>query len=325
MNITIQSTIISDEACVSWHGRFEHWWMTSCDDIGQNNGWAWLEENVRCPYLGTTWRRGGSDRVLSSKLVALTSFSISITEGMEDLNKAILQLAKAPVRHGIVQNMQGVQRYILSSTKNFKTGKNNLSVDVRAVSKQVTRYLARQSKHRRQADEEAAKLRTEKRNLASNEKLYQRYKREERSARNEYYSARRKYNDALENYRRQQKQADDWEIGCAATAIFTFGLTCIGYAVNKADVAPARSTMNSRSSRLDSAVSSLNYYDRRQRQYLAKVRELETSLAISNKNLEFYRGNIAALKKKEKSLVGLEYKLKRSAIRLEAIVVSVSR
>ena len=55
---------VKGDMCMSWHGRFRHWWIQQCGFIGSNGGVAWLEEDARCPYDGVTWRRGGNDELL---------------------------------------------------------------------------------------------------------------------------------------------------------------------------------------------------------------------------------------------------------------------
>ena len=56
---------ITGDICISWHGQYRHWWLQSCSFAGNNGGIAWLEEDARCPHLGATWRRGGSDAVMN--------------------------------------------------------------------------------------------------------------------------------------------------------------------------------------------------------------------------------------------------------------------
>ena len=60
---------ITGDVCISWHGQYRHWWLQSCSFAGNNGGIAWLEEDARCPDLGTTWRRGGSDAVMNHTFV----------------------------------------------------------------------------------------------------------------------------------------------------------------------------------------------------------------------------------------------------------------
>ena len=59
---------VKGDMCISWHGRYRHWWIQGCDFIGNNGGVAWLEEDARCPYDGLTWRRGGTNDLLEKTL-----------------------------------------------------------------------------------------------------------------------------------------------------------------------------------------------------------------------------------------------------------------
>jgi len=55
--------------CISWHGLYRHWWMGPCTHIGKNAGVGWLEEDAKCPYDGSVWRAGGTDKVMKGSLV----------------------------------------------------------------------------------------------------------------------------------------------------------------------------------------------------------------------------------------------------------------
>ena len=59
---------VKGDMCLSWHGRYRHWWIQGCDFIGNNGGVAWLEEDARCPYDGLTWRRGGTNDLMNKTL-----------------------------------------------------------------------------------------------------------------------------------------------------------------------------------------------------------------------------------------------------------------
>ena len=39
----------SDETCMWWHRPGRHWWIGSCDDIGTDAGYAYLEKDLDCP------------------------------------------------------------------------------------------------------------------------------------------------------------------------------------------------------------------------------------------------------------------------------------
>jgi len=55
--------------CISWHGLYRHWWMGPCTHMGKNAGVGWLEEDGMCPYDGSVWRAGGTDRLMKGALV----------------------------------------------------------------------------------------------------------------------------------------------------------------------------------------------------------------------------------------------------------------
>ena len=59
--------------CISWHGLYRHWWLGPCTHVGKNAGVGWLEEDGRCPYDGSNWRAGGTDRLMVGALVTTNS------------------------------------------------------------------------------------------------------------------------------------------------------------------------------------------------------------------------------------------------------------
>ena len=61
------------QLCLSWHGLYRHWWLGPCTHRGQNSGYAWLEEDARCPYQGRVWREAGTDALQAGMLVARQS------------------------------------------------------------------------------------------------------------------------------------------------------------------------------------------------------------------------------------------------------------
>jgi hypothetical protein len=69
--------------CTALQGLHRHWWLGPCSHQGQNAGYAWLEEDGRCPYDGKVggecrrgagglqvWREGGSDVMQEEMVVA---------------------------------------------------------------------------------------------------------------------------------------------------------------------------------------------------------------------------------------------------------------
>jgi len=59
--------------CISWHGLYRHWWLGPCTHVGKNAGVGWMEEDGRCPYDGSNWRAGGTDRLMVGALVTTNS------------------------------------------------------------------------------------------------------------------------------------------------------------------------------------------------------------------------------------------------------------
>ena len=70
--------------CMWWHRFYRHWWIGLCDDIGDNAGFAYIAEDLSCPSecirkveegvficprRSITWRRGGSNEVISGVIV----------------------------------------------------------------------------------------------------------------------------------------------------------------------------------------------------------------------------------------------------------------
>ena len=65
VRVDFKTNRVRGDMCLSWHGRYRHWWIQSCSFIGVNGGVAWLEEDGKCPYHGLTWRRGGTNQLLA--------------------------------------------------------------------------------------------------------------------------------------------------------------------------------------------------------------------------------------------------------------------
>ena len=60
-----------EKNCIWWHKPYRHWWIGPCTNLGENNGFAWLEPDSLCPIQDKTgdWRRGGSDETLEDGIV----------------------------------------------------------------------------------------------------------------------------------------------------------------------------------------------------------------------------------------------------------------
>jgi hypothetical protein len=61
----------ADGKCIWWHKEYRHWWVGPCENVGNNAGFAYINEDTSCPYpyfnndFKLTWRRGGSDEIVS--------------------------------------------------------------------------------------------------------------------------------------------------------------------------------------------------------------------------------------------------------------------
>ena len=79
--------------CMWWHHQYRHWWIGPCDLIGQNAGFAYIQEDVSCPAeckkekgadcSSMTWRRGGSDEVIFNVKMGWYGYSVSPAGGSE--------------------------------------------------------------------------------------------------------------------------------------------------------------------------------------------------------------------------------------------------
>ena len=317
----------SDEYCVSWHSKYRHWWITACSTVGHNQGWAWLEENVRCPYTGNRWRRGGNNKVLPTKLTAQTSFSASLLEGMGHLNKATVHMTGVSVKYGVIQGntMSEIRDDILAATKHFITSKNILMVDVETNRKKLTETIYKTNLAETEIRKEQNFLNAAKNSLKTAQNSLNAYRRTVQDAKGNLNHYTAKYNKARREYERQKKKASDWRIACYATGWITFGGTCIKMAVEEGDLKSQRSKLSSSQTRYNNAVSNLNSHEASHRRHKAKVDQLEYSLATHRANLKYNKDRSNALTKKQQDLSSLSVDLKISNLKLEEIVSSVVR
>ena len=56
------------DSALSWTRG--HWWITLASEVGVNNGYAYVAEDVTCPGDGQTLRRGGTDEDLPGEQIA---------------------------------------------------------------------------------------------------------------------------------------------------------------------------------------------------------------------------------------------------------------
>jgi hypothetical protein len=50
--------------CVWWHRQYRHWWVGPCENVGLNDGYAYIEQDVNCVIGGVEMRRGGTDEII---------------------------------------------------------------------------------------------------------------------------------------------------------------------------------------------------------------------------------------------------------------------
>ena len=70
------------DVALSWAKN--HWWITPMSEIGENNGYAYLDVPMDCP--GDTFsilRRGGSDRELPGERIEAMNLDYGITENVK--------------------------------------------------------------------------------------------------------------------------------------------------------------------------------------------------------------------------------------------------
>lgn len=61
----------NDKQCLWWHRQFRHWWMGACEHIGDNQGYAWLVQDLSCPTVPqekVIWRRGGNNAIIHGNI-----------------------------------------------------------------------------------------------------------------------------------------------------------------------------------------------------------------------------------------------------------------
>jgi len=61
--------------CVWWHRQYRHWWIGPCENVGQNSGFAYIEQDVYCPGGDVLIRRGGSDEIIRDAKVYYQSYA----------------------------------------------------------------------------------------------------------------------------------------------------------------------------------------------------------------------------------------------------------
>jgi hypothetical protein len=62
------------DSCIWWHKFYRHWWIGTCENVGTNSGYAYLQEDGSCPSIpypnNATWRSGGTDEIIDGLKVS---------------------------------------------------------------------------------------------------------------------------------------------------------------------------------------------------------------------------------------------------------------
>lgn len=54
-----------EDKCVWWKYPNRNWWIGPCENVGTNSGFAYMEEDLDCPFdQPATWRKCGTDEVV---------------------------------------------------------------------------------------------------------------------------------------------------------------------------------------------------------------------------------------------------------------------
>ena len=94
--------------CMWWHGQNRRWWIGLCNDIRDNVGFAYINEDLGChsecrheeetgyeflcPEISSTWRRGGSNEGITG--VTLTRIQALQATSAEDQKTNILSTVR---------------------------------------------------------------------------------------------------------------------------------------------------------------------------------------------------------------------------------------
>ena len=111
VRVDFEERKIKADMCLSWHGLYRHWWVQPCSFIGNNGGVAWLEEDARCPYDGHSWRRGGTDELMTKTFVTNNNciqYGKEYNGTLVDNNLSNIQRTDTPFEcQGLCWNMSG--------------------------------------------------------------------------------------------------------------------------------------------------------------------------------------------------------------------------
>ena len=91
-----QGINVAEGNCLWWHSLYRHWWIGPCQNIGTNNGFAYIAEDIGCPLLcetikngecrasnPMTWRRGDSNEVISNVKIYIDCGAAASAGGQE--------------------------------------------------------------------------------------------------------------------------------------------------------------------------------------------------------------------------------------------------
>ncbi len=49
--------------CIWWHQPSRHWWIGPCENVGTDSGYAYIDDDVKCPG-SSNWKRSGSHELI---------------------------------------------------------------------------------------------------------------------------------------------------------------------------------------------------------------------------------------------------------------------
>ena len=68
----------ADDKCIWWHYPKRNWWIGPCEKVGTNSGFAYLEEDLECPFhQPSTWRNCGTGEIIKDLSFSLAAASSS--------------------------------------------------------------------------------------------------------------------------------------------------------------------------------------------------------------------------------------------------------
>ena len=320
----------ADEWCVSWHGEYRHWWITSCHAVGTNYGWAWLEEDVRCPYKGTKWRRGGSDKVINTTLVTQTVFARSLQSGIEQLTQVATLLVDKPA-FGVLTDIdyENVKDGLVSAAKYIKTGHKILLVDINVLNKHVNQTLIDRKNSENRLEDAIEKIKKNIQSLKSLNKTGLIYNDQLNKGRNSERDLKRLFDEASRKWESKKRYENEvWSEACAVDSVWTWlslGITCTLTIGSASDVISAEEIKRSREQTYSKKKDLVRQYESKVNEINVEIKKFEASLRSEKANLEHFKNDIRRLKTKQINLSTLNHDFKSNAQELSKLVTSVQR